>query len=147
MKVQGSIDIAAPPEKVWRFLVEPDRILKWYTLLQKFEYTSEQRTGVGTTVYMEEKAAVLMKLNFTVTDWAEAKTLTFRMTSGNFVKGYEQTWTLEPTPSGSQFILAEDVTMPYGPLGRLLGAFGRSSSERHVKEILAKLKALAEAAA
>ena len=41
--------------------------------------------------------------------------------------------------------LAEEVTMPYGPVGRVLGAFGRSSSEGHVKEILAKLKALAEA--
>ena len=64
MKVQDSIDIAAPPEKIWPFLVEPERILKWYTLLQKFEYTSEQHSGVGTTFYMEEKAAVLMKLSF-----------------------------------------------------------------------------------
>jgi uncharacterized protein YndB with AHSA1/START domain len=145
MKVQGSIDIAAPPEKVWPFLVEPGRILRWYTLLQKFEYTSEQPAGVGTTFYMEEKAAVFMKLSFVMTEWVENQKVAFRMTSGNFVKGYEQTWTLDPTPKGSRFSLAENVTMPYGPLGRILGAFGRSSSEGHVKDILAKLKALAEA--
>ncbi len=147
MKVQGSIDIAAPPERVWPFLVEPERILQWYALLQKFEYTSEQHTGVGATFYMEEKAAVFMKLSFVMTEWAENAKLAFRMTSGNFVKGYEQAWTLEPTPSGSRFTLGEEVTMPYGPLGRVLGALSRSSSEGHVKEILAKLKALAEAEA
>jgi uncharacterized protein YndB with AHSA1/START domain len=147
MKIQGSINVAAPPEKVWPFLVEPERILKWYTLLQRFEYTSEQHSGVGTTFYMEEKAAVSMKLSFVMTEWVENAKLAFRMTSGNFVKGYEQAWTLEPTPSGSRFTLTEEVTMPYGPLGRVLGAFGRSSSEGHVKEILAKLKAQAEAEA
>jgi len=147
MKVQGSIDIAAPPEKVWPFLVEPERILKWYTLLQKFEYTGEQHTGVGTTFYMEEKAGVFMKLSFVMTEWVENEKLAFRMTAGNFVKGYEQTWTVEPTASGSRFTLREDVKMPYGPVGRILGALSRSSSQGHVKEILVKLKALAEAAA
>jgi uncharacterized protein YndB with AHSA1/START domain len=144
MKVQDFIEIAAPPEKIWPFLVEPERILRWYTLLQRFEYTSEQHSGAGTTFYMEEKAAVLMKLSFVMTEWVENARLAFRMTAGNFVRGYEQAWTLEPTPSGSRFTLWEEVTMPYGPLGRVLGAFGRSSSEGHVREILAKLKAWAE---
>jgi uncharacterized protein YndB with AHSA1/START domain len=144
MKVQDFVEIAAPPEKIWPFLVEPERILKWYTLLQKFEYTSEQHRGVGTTFYMEEKAAVFMKLSFVITEWVEHAKLAFRMTAGNFVKSYEQSWTLEPTPSGSRFTLREEVTMPYGPLGRVLGAFGRSSSEGHLREILAKLKARAE---
>jgi len=145
VEVQGSISIGAPPEKVWPFLVEPERILKWYTLLRKFEYTSEQHAGVGATVYMEEEAGVSLRVSYVVTEWVENEKLAFRMTSGNFVKGYEQTWTLERIPTGSRFTLAEDVTMPYGPIGRVLGAFSRSSSERHIEEILAKLKALVEA--
>jgi uncharacterized protein YndB with AHSA1/START domain len=145
VKVQGSIGIGAPPEIVWPFLVEPERILKWYTLLRRFEYTSEQHAGVGTAVYMEEEAGVSLRVSYVVTEWVEKEKLAFRMTSGNFVKGYEQTWTLERIPTGSRFTLAEDVTMPYGPVGRVLGAFSRSSSERHIEEILAKLKALAEA--
>jgi uncharacterized protein YndB with AHSA1/START domain len=147
MKVQGSVDIAAPPEKVWPFLVEAERILHWYTLLQKFEYTSEQHAGPGATFSMEEKAGVFLKLSFVMTEWVEYQKLAFRMTSGNFVKGYEQTWALEPIPSGSRFTLREEVTMPYGPIGRILGAFSRSSSEGHVKAILAKLKTLAQAEA
>ncbi len=29
MKVQRSIEIAATPEKIWSFLVEPEKILRW----------------------------------------------------------------------------------------------------------------------
>ena len=145
MKVQDSIEIAAAPEKIWPFLVEPDLILNWYTLLQRFEYTSQQRSGVGTAFYMEEKGGVLMKLNFVVTEWAENQALGFRMTSGNFVKAYEQRWTLAPSAAGTTFTCAEDVTMPYGVLGRILGAMVRSSSKAHMREMVVKLKALAEA--
>ena len=145
MKIQKSIEIAEPPEKIWPFLVEPEKILKWCITLQKYEYTGKQRSGIGTPFYFEEKAGgPLMKLNFTVTEWVENQKLTSKMTSGNFVKGYEQWWTIENIPSGSRFNFVEDVKMPWGILGRLIGFFSRSSSEKHAKEMLVKLKSLAE---
>jgi uncharacterized protein YndB with AHSA1/START domain len=146
MRVQRSIEIAAPPEKIWPFLVEPEKILKWCITLEKFEYTSEQRSGVGTPFYFEEKAAGrLMKLNFAVTEWVENERLAFSMTSGDFVKGYEQRWTVEATPSGSRFTFMERIELPYGIIGKLLGLFARRGSEAIVGEMLAELKSLAEA--
>lgn len=146
MNVQGSIDIAAPPKKIWPFLVEPEKIMKWCITYRKFEYTGDKRSGVGSTFYVEEKAGgPLMKLNFTVTDWAENQRLASKMTLGSFVKGYEQKMTLEPTPSGSRFTFVEDVKMPYGPIGSIIGFLGKSSSQSHVKEMLNKLKNLTEA--
>ena len=146
MKVQSSIDIAAPPQKVWPFLVEPEKILKWCITYQKFEYTGAQRPGVGSTFYLEEKAGgPLMKLNFTVTDWVDNQRLAFKMTSGNFLKGYEQKMTVEAIPSGSRFTFAEDIKLPYGVIGSLIGFIGRSSSQVHLKEMMGKLKSLAEA--
>jgi len=76
-----------------------------------------------------------MKLNFAVSEWVENKRLAFRMTSGNMVKGYEQSWTVEATSSGSRFTFVEQVEFPYGPIGKVLGLFARSSSESHVKEM------------
>jgi len=146
MEVKKSIEIKATPHKIWPYLIEPDKILKWCITFKKFEYTTGQKSGVGTPFYVEEKAGgPLMKLNFAVTEWSENQELTFRMTSGNFVKGYEQRWTIKPVPSGSRFIFAEDVKMPWGILGKLIGLLGRSGSEAHVKDMLAKLKSLAEA--
>lgn len=145
MRVQRSIEIAAPPEKIWPFLVEPEKILKWYIPLQKFEYTSEQRGGVGTPFYVEEKAAGrLMKLNFAVTEWVENEKLAFSMTSGNFAKGVEHRWIVEATPSGSRFTFMIQIELPYGIIGKILGLFAQRSEESTIREMLVKLKSLVE---
>ena len=146
MRVQRSIEIAAPPEKIWPFLVEPEKILKWFTLLQKFEYTGEQRSGVGTTFYYEEKSGGrLMKLNYKVTEWVKNEKLAFTMTSGS-LKTNDQVWSIEAMPSGSRFTLTEDVEMPWGIIGKIMDALfvGRIVG-KHLEEILANLKRLAEA--
>ena len=146
MKAQKSIDIAAPPEKIWPYMIEPEKILKWCITFQKFEYTGEQRSGVGTTFYVEEKAGgPLMKINFKVTQWIENEKITFSMTSGTFVKGYNQSWTIKATPPGSIFTFMEEVTMPYGIIGKLIGKFGEGGSQATVEKMLATLKSLAEA--
>ena len=146
MKVQKSIEISAPPDKIWPFLIEPEKILKWCITFQKFEYTGEQRNGVGTTFYLEEKAGgPLMKLNFCITEWAENEKVAFSMISGTFVKGYEQSWTVEATTSGSRFTFKEEIKMPYGIIGKIMGLFAQRGSEATVGKMLPKLKSLAEA--
>ncbi len=147
MRVESSIEIAAPPEKVWPFLIEPENILKWCITFRKFEYTGEQRSGVDTPLYIEEKVSPmpLMKLYFKITEWVENEKLAFCLTSGNLTKGYDQSWTVEAIPSGSSFTFNEDFKMPFGFIGKLMGVVGRSSSEAHVREMLSKLKGLVEA--
>jgi hypothetical protein len=127
-------------------LIEPEKILKWCITFLKFEYTGEERSGVGTTFYLEEKAGgPLMKLNFRITEWVENERVAFSMISGTFVKGYEQSWTVEATPSGSRFTFMEEVKLPYGIIGKIMGLFGQRGSEATVGKMLPKLKSLAEA--
>lgn len=146
MKVERSIDIGASPQAIWPYLTEPEKIMEWCITFRKLEYAGEQHSGVGTPFYVEEKAGgPLMKLNFTMTEWSENERIAFRMTSGSFVKGYEQSWAVEATPSGSTFVFAEDVKMPFGVLGKLLGLLGQRGSQATVEKMLVKLKALAEA--
>ena len=148
MKVRGSIIIAVPPEKVWPFLVEPEKILKWCITFKTFEYTGEKHSGSGTTAYVEEQAGgLLMKLNFEVTEWVENRRLAFSMTSGTWVRSYLQKWTVSPfaLKDGSQFIFMEEVVLPFGIIGKLIGIFAQRSSEARVEEMLIKLKRLAEA--
>jgi uncharacterized protein YndB with AHSA1/START domain len=145
MKIQKTIEIAAPPEKIWPFLVEPEKILKWCHTFKKFEYASEKRSGVGIPVYIEEKAGgPLMKLNFVVTEWAENQRLAFSLTSGTGVKKYEMRSTIESATSGSRFTFLEDFKLPWGILGRLIEFIGKSTSDKHTKEMLASLKSLTE---
>ena len=144
--VQDSIDIEAPPDSVWPFMVEPEKILQWCITFEKFEYSSNQRSGVGAPFYLEERAGGrLMKLYFEITEWVENEKIAFIMTSGEMLKGYEQRWTLETIPTGSRFIFMERIDLPYGIIGRIMGLFARRGSQATVEDMLAKLKTLVEA--
>jgi uncharacterized protein YndB with AHSA1/START domain len=146
MKVQRSVEIKAPPEKVWPFLIEPEKIMKWFTLLRKFEYTSEQRSGVGTTFYYVEKSGgQLLKMNYKVIEWEENSKIAFGVISGSLKKD-DQVWSIERTPTGSRFTIFEDLEMPMGIIGKFIGAlFGQMMIGKNMEKILANLKILAEA--
>jgi uncharacterized protein YndB with AHSA1/START domain len=145
MDVHRSIDIEVTPERVWPFLVEPDKVLRWCSTLHEFRYADERR-GPGAHVYVEERAVgPVLKIDFEATEWIDNRLLAFHMTSGSGVRAYDQRWSLDPVPTGCRFTFDEHVELPFGPLGRLLGAVGQRTSEAHVTQMLASLKALAEA--
>ena len=56
MKIQRAIEINAPPEKIWPFFVEPEKVLQWCITFKKFEYANDQQSGKGTSLYIEEEA-------------------------------------------------------------------------------------------
>jgi uncharacterized protein YndB with AHSA1/START domain len=146
MKVQKSIDIKASPDKIWLFFVEPEKVLQWCITFKKYEYTNKQYNGVGTPIYIEEQAGgPLMKMNFKIIDCKDNEKLSLQMISGTGVKAYKQNWSLEPIPSGSRFTFQEEVTLPFGFIGKLLGSIMEGSSAATVDKMLAKLKGLSEA--
>ena len=127
-------------------MINPEKILQWCITFKKYEYISDQRSGVGTPVYIEEKAAgPLMKMHFEITEWKENEKLSLRMVSGNGVKSYEQTWSIESVPPGSRFTFMEKVELPFGFIGKLMGLIAQKSSEATVDKMLQNLKALTEA--
>lgn len=145
MKAEKSIDIAVPPAAVWPYFVEPEKVLEWCVTFRKYEYTGEQHSGAGTPVYIEEDAGTgLTKMQFEVTEWKENESLGLHMTSGASYKAYDQRWSLEPTPSGSRFTFKEEIVLPYGALGRLIGFFAEKMSAATLDKMLPKLKTLAE---
>lgn len=146
MKVQKSIDIAAPPNRVWAFFIEPEKVLQWCITFKKFEYTGNQRSGKGTPLYIEEEAGGrLSKMQFEVTEWKENEKLALRMVSGGNYKSYEQCFSAEATSSGSKVSFMEEIILPYGVIGKLIGAIAQGVSNATVDKMFAKLKVLAEA--
>jgi uncharacterized protein YndB with AHSA1/START domain len=96
MQHAASIDIAAPPEKVWVFLTQPDKLLSWYYLLRKAEYSSPKKGGTGSNLYCKDHFnGLTMKINYLVTKWVENKEIILKMTSINvsLIKSMEQKWT------------------------------------------------------
>jgi uncharacterized protein YndB with AHSA1/START domain len=146
MRIQKAIDITAPPERIWPFFVEPEKVLQWYSTFKRFDYTSNQHSGVGTPIYIEEQAVgPMMKLHFECTEWKENEKLALQMVSGSGVKSYKQVWSLERIPSGSRFTFMEEIELPFGIIGKLMGLIGQRMSEATVSKIQLKLKSLVEA--
>jgi hypothetical protein len=145
MKIQRSISIDATAERIWPLLVEPENIMKWCSFAKKVSYTSERVRGLGTTFYFEERAVGrLMKLHFVVDEWTFKESVSFKMTSGNFVKGYQQRYTLEPSSKGIHLTIFENVKLPWGILGKLVGIFRKPRSNSHLEDMLIQLKKACE---
>jgi hypothetical protein len=146
MKIKKSIDILAGAETIWPLIAEPLNIIKWCSTVKIIFQTGDKSEGLGAAFYFEEKAAgTLMKLHFVVTEWNYSRTVAFKMTSGNLVKGYEQKYTLHPTENGIKVTCFENVTLPFGILGKLAEILRRPVSEDHIERILFALKSLGEA--
>jgi uncharacterized protein YndB with AHSA1/START domain len=146
MKAQGSIVINAPPEKVWPYLVEPEKVLQWSVTYKKYEYVGDQHSGVGTKIYVEEKAGgPLMKINFEAVEWAENEALVLRMVSGSGVKSYMQNYRLEKVEQGCKLSFMEEVELPMGFIGKFIGFLGEGMSKATLKKVQQKLKSLVEA--
>jgi uncharacterized protein YndB with AHSA1/START domain len=145
MKIQKTIEINAPPEVIWPYFTEPEKVLRWYSTFMKFEYITDQRSGVGTAYYIEEKAAgPLMKMNFKATEWDEGRKIAFQMTTGSGVRSYKQAWRLDPTPSGTRFTFDEEIELPFGIIGKLISPLAQRMSEAAVNKMQLTLKDLAE---
>jgi len=145
MKIHGSIEIKAPPEKIWPYLVEPKKTKQWFTNIEEFEYTKDENKSVGTTFYWKERSGDrIFNLNFEVTEWIENQVFGFKMTSGDFFKSYTERWVLQPTPNGSRFSFNDHIEFPWGAFGKLIGVIAKRRSKADGQTILLNLKKLVE---
>ena len=145
MKVKKSIEIKAPPERIWPYLTDPEKIMQWCITFRDFRYTTDQQTGVGTPIFIEEKAAgPVMQMDFSVVEWTENEVVALRKVSGNMPKNYEQRWHIDAQNGESKFTFSEEIQLPWGFIGRLIESVGQGSSEKMVDEMLKILKKLVE---
>ena len=141
MKVQRSIDIESTPEKVWPFLVEPDKIMKWCFTLSNFEYKIQNNEGVGAEFkYIEKGKTRNITVECIVTKWIENKRISFKMTKGTGLKQYDESWIIDEIPSGIRFRFIQNSELPYGIIGKLMVPISRKRAEATVHKMLLKLK-------
>lgn len=147
MLVSMSVDIEAPPEIVWTYLVDPEKCKAWFTALKKYDWTTDER-GVGATFHWyEEAGGRKYDIDFVTTEWEPPHVFGYRMTEGDFFKSYDERWVVEETPIGSRFTFNDHIEFPYGPVGKVIGYFAAKTARQTGEEVLANLKRLAEAEA
>ena len=156
MRVSMSVDIDAPPEVVWPYLVEPEKTRAWFAAArssgmswavsaESFEWTSEPG-GVGSTFHwLERSGDSTLSIDFETTEWDPPYVFGFRMTAGDVYKSYDERWVIEETATGSRFTFNDHVEFRYGPFGKMLGVFAARTARKTGRAILDNLKRLAEA--
>ena len=144
-RVEKSIEIRAPREKVWEMLAF-DRFPEWMDSMKSVAYTSEVRTsedkyrvGASAHVIAEEEFDLEIMENI------ENEKISSRWRGTGRVRNTIVTYTLKPTKAGTEMTYAVDYEMPWGVLGKFLDKlFAQREAEKIVEKESKKLKSILE---
>ena len=153
-RIEKSIEIKAPPEKVWEMLAF-DRQLEWDEDNQKnvknLEYTSEVNTPedkyrVGASVHVDIKGMGMGEFDYEITQSLQNEKMTFHVKkSGTNQTAGGMTYILRPIEEGTKFTLVFDYEMPWGVFGTFLEKlFYRRMGEKRQERSLEQLKGILE---
>jgi uncharacterized protein YndB with AHSA1/START domain len=144
-EVVTSIDIAAPPEKVWAFAMDPDCLKEWVTIHRRLHSHDEGPPREG---YAMEQTLHLRGVNFKV-QWelvtCEKSHHAEWHGRGPARSHAETEYRLEAVDGGTRFDYRNEFTAPLGPLGRVASrALVGGLPRREADASLRRLKALVE---
>lgn len=113
--LEMAIEIAAPPETVWEWLVDWERLGLWMKEASDFRVTSPEREGVGVVAQAKVRIAGITTLDsVTVTRWEPPEWFEIEHQGWVGGRGLMQA---RPTPVGTYLWWRETLIAPLGWLG------------------------------
>lgn len=143
-KIEKSVRISAPPEKVFILLTDRKEAPKWNKLIKEARVTSKEATGVGSTVhYVGEAGGARGEWDIETTEWVKNKKYAWRTTSGDVAM--LTTWTLDEVNGGTELTYEIRYELPYSILGKIIDRLKASRDiENGMIAALQNLKQLSE---
>jgi carbon monoxide dehydrogenase subunit G len=143
--VIAQIDIAAPPEKVWEFVMDPARTLEWVTIAREVSNVDDGPLREG---FRMDQKLCLRGMNFRVkwklqefeephfARWEGAGPARSTAITEDRLSAYD---------GGTRFDYRNEFKTPFGPLGAAASrALVAGISEREAQASLRQLKELVE---
>ena len=121
-KVQASIVIRAPVEKVWSYYTDVDRLQDWVPggNVVKFEWLSPPPKKVGSRFRISIRAAGKTSTwTAEMTEMVENKRGAYKLVEGD-LKRYEESFEFEPVGEETRVTAKMEYELPYHFLGKLL---------------------------
>jgi uncharacterized protein YndB with AHSA1/START domain len=145
-RVEKSIEIKAPPQKVWEMLAF-DRHPEWFEERKSGEYTSEVRTPkdkyrVGASAQITEKH--FGKFDVEITESLENEKITYICRGVPHSKNVVEIFTLIPTEVGTKITFVDEGEVPNPIYWILEKLFVHRAIEKGTDEALEKLKSILE---
>ncbi|MDP4505013.1 SRPBCC family protein [Nonomuraea turcica] len=132
----AAVQVAAPPERVFALITDWPRHREWMTLTtarQACPGTIEAYTGVRPFGFLD---------TMTITHWQPPALVRVEHT-GRVVRG-RGSIRVRPRAGGSRVIWAEELSLPFGPLGRAVWPIVRLVGAAFARRSLRRLAVLAE---
>jgi uncharacterized protein YndB with AHSA1/START domain len=143
-KIEKSVKINAPPEKVFVLLTDRKEVPRWNKLIKEAFVTSKEQIGVGSTVhYVGEAGGARGEWDIETTEWVKDKKYTWRTTSGDVAMLV--TWTLREVNGDTEITYKIQYELPYSILGKIINKLRASRDiENGMTAALLNLKQLSE---
>ena len=145
MKISNTIEIKATPEKVFYWLEDPERAMKWQTTVSNYEIIKETPNRIGTTFteHIEEDGKGT-EMHGVVTDFVSNKRMAFHL-EGYYNK-VDVDFNLEDKDGVT--LLTQNADLKFkGKFGLISIFFGSSIRKKIIRQTqkeFAKLKELCE---
>jgi carbon monoxide dehydrogenase subunit G len=143
MKMEQTIDIDAPPEKVYEVLMDPHRLGDWVTIHGGLETKHDGSLKIGEELVQKLKVAgQKFKVHWTVVKDGQRRI----EWNGKGPMGSKAkvVYDLEPRDGGTRFCYMNEYAAPGGPIGALAARAVSGKARSEGRKSLEKLKRLLE---
>jgi uncharacterized membrane protein len=141
-KIERSIDIKAPPQRIYEFLAQPPNLLSIWPNMVSVANVLQGKGGANDFDWVFKMAGVQFKGHATVEEAQPARLVRYRNKSGipsTFI------WTYAGlNGSGTRLSLAVEYDMPRNVIGRIAEAIVAKINERDLDTMLGNLKDVME---
>jgi carbon monoxide dehydrogenase subunit G len=144
VKIERSIEIAAPPDAVYDLVMDPSRLAEWVTVHEELVHAPNGVLNEGDELTQKLKVAgQAFKVNWKVSTAHRPRDIEWHGRGPLRTKA-RVSYDLEPRGNGTCFNYVNEYDLPGGPLGKLGGKAFESTAVKEADRTLVKLKGLLE---
>lgn len=144
MKVERSIEIAAPPEAVYEVVMDASRLGEWVTVHKELVHAPERLLEEGDELAQKLKVAgKAFKVSWTVAKAERPRDVEWEGRGPMGTKA-RVSYDLEPRSGGTCFNYVNEYELPGGALGKLGAKAVARTAGKEADRTLVKLKGLLE---
>jgi uncharacterized protein YndB with AHSA1/START domain len=144
VKVERSIEIAAPPERVYEVIMDPRRLGEWVTIHRSLDDAPPGNLRTGSELTQRLRLAGRgFTVHWVVVENDPARRVVWEG-RGPLRSRAGVTYVLAPSQAGTRFAYTNEFALPGGPLARVAGPVVRRVTGHELDESLARLKRVVE---
>jgi carbon monoxide dehydrogenase subunit G len=144
VKVERSIDLGAPPERVYDLIMDPTRLEEWVSIHHRLDHAPRGPLEEGSEVTQWLKlGGQKFKVRWTVVENDPCKRVVWEG-KGPITSHARVVYGFEPSKAGTKFSYTNEYDLPGGALGRIAGRTVKRVTGKAVDSSLQSLRSLVE---